>query len=63
MIAECHQAIIAVEVLKGHICLPIGTERERLQGRRAPLVDRRIGVLRRVKLVNNIDGLRGHAEL
>ena len=42
---------------------PSVAERERFERGRAVLVDRRIGILRSIELINDVDRLRRHPEL
>ena len=63
MIAEGQQAIVVGEVLERHISLPVRAKREGFERRRAALIDRWIGILGGIKLINDVDRLRSHAEL
>src|SRR4029450_10745001 len=46
-----------------HVYSPVRSEKERFERGGAVLVDRRIRMLRRMELENDVDGLRGHARL
>src|SRR5436305_13206705 len=50
-------------MLKRYIGLPVWTEGERLQRRRAMLIDRRVRIFRWVELIDDVDCLGSHAHL
>ena len=63
VITECHQPVALHQIFHPHIGFSVAGKGKRFQRRRAALINRRVGVFRRVQLINDIDRLRGHAEL
>ena len=63
MIAKGQQPVVVGQAFQRHIGVSIRAERKRFQRRGAVLINRRIGILRGVELINDVDRLRRHPEL
>ena len=63
VITKRHQPIALGQIFHAHVGFDAVREGERFQRRRAALINRRVGVFRGVELINDINRLRGHAEL
>ena len=63
MITKGEEPIVPVQAFQNNVGRAVGPERNRFQRRRAPLIDRGVGILRGIELINDIDRLRGHPEL
>ena len=63
VITKGEEPIVPGQALQGHVRRAIRSERERFERRGPALVDRSVRILRSVQLINDIDGLRRHAEL
>src|SRR5262249_5392662 len=63
VISKRHQPICFDEILEDNVGLAVRSERKRLERRRTMLINRRVRLLRRIELVNDVDSLRSHAHL
>ena len=63
VIAKRHQPLRPREPFQFHVRRAVCAEGQRLQRRLPLLVNGAVGILRRIELIDDVDGLRGHAEL
>jgi hypothetical protein len=63
VITKGEEAIGPGEALQGHVRRAVRPERKCLERGGAALVNRGVGILRGIQLVNDVDRLRRHAEL
>ena len=63
MITEGEKAIIPRQAFQSHVSCAVRAEGKRFERRRAPLINRSVGIFRSIQLINDVDRLRSHAEL
>ncbi len=63
VITKGEEPVVSAQAFQGHIGLAVGAEGNRLERRGAALINGGIGFLGSVQLINDVDRLRGHAEL